>query len=82
MAMKARLANKIRTTLYKRRLETLTDKEKVDIFDMIHKENLLMHQELNNYKSKRKWKKKINDERIARGWVKKKKVKINLESKD
>lgn len=89
LAMKARLANKIRKTLYKRKLDQISDNEKVAIFNDIYAENHLMHWELISYKQKRKKKKAIYDERVKRGYKFKKKTtkeefekskKINLEN--
>lgn len=65
MAMKARLANYIRKTLYKKHLQTLSDKEKVAILDQIFGLNLQMHWELNAYKQKRKDKAALLQKRLA-----------------
>lgn len=78
--MKARLANIIRTVLYKKRLDDISEKEKIELFDMIYMENLLMHESLNSYKLKRKFKAEIERLRKERGWKEKKHPKINLEN--
>lgn len=74
LAMKARLANYIRKTLYKRKVDAIPDIDKVEIFNQIHALNLLMHWELMDYKSKRKAKARINKLRKERGWKPKHKV--------
>lgn len=74
LAMKARLANYIRKTLYKRKLDAIPDVDKIEIFDQIHSLNLLMHWELRDYKAKRKTKAKIQKLREARGYKPKKKT--------
>ena len=68
MAIKTRVYNQIRTDLFKKHLEEnykskynkesiLTEKEKLDLFDKWFNLNKLAHQELNEYKSKRRKKK-------------------------
>ena len=54
LAIKARLANHIRKTLYKKHLKEISDQDKISMFDQIFGLNLGMHWELNAYKSKRK----------------------------
>jgi hypothetical protein len=68
MGIKARVANFIRTALYKKRLQQITDKEKIELFDKIWKLNDDAHFELNMYKSKRKAKAEIWRLREERGW--------------
>lgn len=65
MAMKARVYNKIRTFLYKKQLDKITDKEKIEFFDEIYKENIITHWELINYKRKRQDKKELLQIRLA-----------------
>lgn len=74
LAMKAKLANYIRKTLYKKQLDKLTQKEKLDIFDVIFSINKEMHYELLAYKSKRKDKKELYEARVKRGYKFKKKT--------
>jgi hypothetical protein len=69
MAIKARLANIIRTTLFEysesefqikyKGKKRLTQEDKLRIFDEIFKQNTEMHAELNAYKSKRKFKNQV-----------------------
>lgn len=78
--MKARVYNKIRTFLYKKQLDKITDKEKIEFFDEIYKENIITHWELINYKRKRQDKKVLYEERVKRGYnFKKKKTKQEWE---
>lgn len=65
MAMKAKLANYIRKTLYKKHLTALSGADKVAIFDQIFGLNLQMHSELNAYKRKRKDKAELLRKRKA-----------------
>lgn len=78
MAIKARVYNIIRTDLYKkiikettytkyRKIKALTDKDKLELFEKWFLLNQEAHKELNNYKEKRKYKSKIQKERVARG---------------
>lgn len=53
LAMKARVYNKIRTFLYKQRLENIKDKTKIEFFDEIFQMNHETHWELISYKRKR-----------------------------
>lgn len=59
LAMKARVYNYIRKTLYKKKLEQISDKEKIEIFDKIFAMNFETHWELNAYKNKRSYKAEI-----------------------
>lgn len=61
MAMKARVANFIRTSLFNKKLENITETEKLELFNQIFEANKLMHEELNNYKSKRQYKAHIEE---------------------
>jgi len=65
MAMKARLANHIRKTLYKKHLSNLSDEQKIAMFDQIFGMNLQMHWELNAFKQKRKDKAALLKKRLA-----------------
>lgn len=66
MGIKARIANFIRTALYKKRIEEISDKEKIDLFNRIFSINKSSHNELNAYKSKRKYKAEIQRLRAER----------------
>lgn len=68
MAIKARVANKIRTELYKEKLDKISTEEKIKFFDLIFQMNYDAHNELVAYKWKRQQKAEI--ERLR---------KINLE---
>jgi hypothetical protein len=77
MAIKARLANKIRTTLYDKGVYTspkipLTDSDKIAFFDSILVDARKMHWELKVYKMKRQAAAKIEAIRAAKGNRKKK----------
>lgn len=78
LAMKAKLANHIRKTLYKKHLPTLSEKEKLQIFDQIFGLNLQMHSELNAYKSKRKEKAALRKKREASPQTKSMRKKLGL----
>jgi hypothetical protein len=74
LAMKARVYNQIRKDLYKKRLDSFTDKQKVEFFDKVFALNNETHWELLAYKEKRKDAKKLYEERVARGHKFKKKT--------
>lgn len=76
LAMKARVYNYIRTTLYKYKgnIAKISDKEKIEIFDTIFGMNNATHWELLAYKEKRKDAKKLYEARVARGYKFKKKT--------
>lgn len=74
MAMKARVANHIRKTLFKKLKVNITDDEKIAIFDQIYDMNRDMHWDLNNYKQKRRAKAALQKEREERGYQRKKKT--------
>lgn len=78
LAMKAKVANYIRKTLYKKHLQTLSDKEKIAIFDQIFGLNLQMHSELNAYKNKRKEKAALRKKRESSPQTKSMKKKLGL----
>jgi hypothetical protein len=59
LAIKARVYNHIRKTLYKKRLENITEKEKIEFFDLLFSMNQEAHYELNAYKRKRQDKAEI-----------------------
>jgi len=68
LAMKARVYNYIRKTLYKRKLEEINKEEKEAIFNEIFTLNRAAHWELNFYKAKREYKEHIYQERVKRGY--------------
>jgi hypothetical protein len=81
MAMKARVANLIRTTLFEfgttdweikyRNKKKLTEEDKIRIFDMIFEANKEMHDELNAYKQNRKFRAKVEKLRLEKQNLKK-----------
>lgn len=73
LAIKARLANKVRTLLYKKPID-ISDKEKLELFQQIYDLNRDVHWELVDYKRKRRRKARIQAERLARGYKPKKKT--------
>ena len=81
LAIKARIANHIRKSLYKKRLEQLTDKEKLDMFDTIFSMNQSAHWELNAYKSKRREKRELLKKRLAAPQTKTMKKKLRGHAK-
>lgn len=88
LAMKAKLANHIRKTIYKKNWTDLTPDQKEGMLMQIFIMGKEMHSELNNFKQKRKDKVKLLAKRKASPLtksMKKKlglipKVKINLEN--
>jgi len=66
LAIKARVANHLRKTLYKQKIENISNEQKVQYFDEWFKINHEMHWELNAYKDKRKAKRKVEEERKKR----------------
>lgn len=74
MGIKARVYNQIRKDLYKLRLENITPQQKHLFFDQWFSLNQAAHNELNDYKAKRKAKAIINSLRIANGKLPKKKI--------
>jgi hypothetical protein len=68
MAMKARVYNYIRKTLYKKKLEEINIQEKEAIFNEIFSMNRATHWELKFYKGKREYKEHIYQERVKRGY--------------
>jgi hypothetical protein len=76
MAIKARVANLIRTTLFEygttdweikyRNKKRLTEEDKIRIFDMISSANAEMHNALNSYKQNRKFKAKVEKLRLEK----------------
>lgn len=78
LSIKARVYNQIRKDLYKktnediiynklRGLEFITDEQKIELFNKWFDLNKEAHNELNEYKKKRKYKKTIQEDRIKRG---------------
>lgn len=91
MAIKSRLANHIRKTLYKKKIDKISNEDKVKLFDEIFQLNNVMHWELKDYKEKRRDKARLLQQRLAAPQTKsmKKKLgliprtpKINLENKN
>lgn len=82
LAMKATLANYIRKTLYKKRIEQIPDSEKLQIFEEIFSRNLAMHWELNRYKDKRKDRAALLKQRLAAPQTKSIKKKLGLIKKN
>ncbi len=78
LAMKAKLANHIRKTLYKKHLPNLSNEDKIAMFDQIFGLNLQMHWELNAYKQKRKDKAELHKKRLAAPQTKSMKKKLGL----
>lgn len=76
MAIKARMANKIRTALYKKTLETIPDQTKIALFDEIHALNHEIHWELVFFKQKRQLRKRIEERRIKTGYKPKQKTSL------
>src|SRR5688572_30470006 len=75
LAIKARMANYIRKTLYsKDKAKEFTDDDAAKFIAEIYSRYLEMHSELNDYKAKRKHKAKIKAEREKRGYKPKKKT--------
>jgi hypothetical protein len=77
MAMKARVANAIRTALYKKPID-IPDTEKLELFEKIYNLNRDMHWELIAYKNKRKAKAKLHKERLVAPQTKSMKKKLGL----
>lgn len=79
MAIKVRLANHIRKSLYlKKRLEDFSESKKVEFFNEVHAMYLQMHQELNAYKRKRKDQAELLKKRQASPLTKSMKKKLGL----
>ena len=76
MAIKARLANHIKKTLYKKRLDLISHSDKVKMFEEIFQLNSEMHWELNDYKQKRKEKRELLAKRLAAPQTKSMKKKL------
>lgn len=74
MAIKARVYNAIRKTLYKKKVEDFSNAEKIEFFNAVHVLNLNAHRELIDYKHKRRAQAKVVAERIKRGKAPKKKT--------
>jgi hypothetical protein len=66
MGIKARVYNQIRTKLYKKQLDKITDTEKIEFFNEVFGLNILAHRELNRYKAKRQYKAEIQKLREER----------------
>lgn len=66
LAIKARMTNHIRKTLFKKDLDKISNEEKVLFFNEVYKINNETHWELISYKHKRKEKRKIQEAREKR----------------
>ena len=66
MAMKCRIANLIRKEIYKKRIEDFKSEDKQKLFDTIFEEAKKMHNELRDYKHKRRIKARIQKMREER----------------
>ncbi len=78
LAIKARVYNKIRTHLYKKRLDSIPDFAKIQFFDEIYEANRLAHNELNAYKSKRQDKAELLKKRQTAPQTKSMRKKLGL----
>lgn len=87
MAMKARVANLIRKRMSDlsakkwfdktygfRNFDDITREQKIQFFDEMYTEVKLMDSQLINYKKDRRYKKRIHEERVKRGYNFKKKM--------
>lgn len=59
MGIKARVTNVIRVDIYNKRLDRINDTEKIEFFNKWFSLTKEAHNELNNYKAKRKYKAKV-----------------------
>lgn len=66
LSIKARVYNKIRTKLYQKTLEKMSNTEKVAFFDELYALNHEAHWELIHYKRKRQEKRKIQIKRALK----------------
>lgn len=66
MGIKARVTNVIRTDIYDKRVEQFSDKQKIEYFNKWFSLTKEAHTELNNYKTKRKYKAKVEKLRLER----------------
>jgi pyruvate-formate lyase-activating enzyme len=76
--MKARVYNQIRKDLYKKRLDQIKEKEKIEFFDKVFQLNHETHWELINYHTKRKDKAELLQKRQAAPQTKSMKKKLGL----
>ena len=74
LAIKARVANKFRAILYKKKLDMISEVDKILLFDNFFKEIRTMHDEIVMYKYKRKLKRIVAQLRVKRGYTTKKKM--------
>ncbi len=68
MAIKARVANHLRKSIYKKEYDEITVPEKLTLLRELFDMGKEMHKELSAYKQKRKDKKAIQEARVARGY--------------
>lgn len=78
LAIKARLANKLRKYFYKSQLEKFTQEAKIDLFNQLFQDVSTMHWELNDYKAKRKEKSALKKKRQSSPLTKSMKKKLGL----
>ena len=78
LAMKARVYNQIRKDLYKKRLDQIKDKEKIEFFDKVFQLNHETHWELIAYARKRQDAAKLLKERQAAPQTKSMRKKLGL----
>lgn len=78
LAIKARLANKLRKYFYKAQLEKFTQEAKIDLFNQLFQDVSIMHWELNDYKAKRKEKAELKKKRLASPQTKSMRKKFGL----
>jgi hypothetical protein len=76
LAIKARVLNKFRKLFYKEQLKNFPDTLKIEIFNQLFSEVRAAHNELVEYKSKRKYRAEIEAKRVARGYKAKKKTSL------
>ena len=81
LGIKARVYNRVRTYLYKKRLESISEKDKVEFFNELFQLNHEAHWELNNYKQKRKDQADLLKKRLASPQTKSMLKKINRNTK-
>ncbi len=78
MAIKARVYNFIRKSLYNQYLENISEKTKIELFDKIFGLNKEAHWELIRYKQKRQDKSELLKQRLAAPQTKSMEKKLGL----
>lgn len=66
MGIKARVTNIIRKDIYLTRVEDFSEKAKVALFNKWFQVAKEVHNELNTYKAKRKYKAKVEKQRLSK----------------